>query len=134
MYQIGGTIKDTLQEIQNRKYRGLVKTATIDTGVSTTVSSEVDLEGLKLAGIAFPATWTAANITFHVATASGGTFEALYDDAGALVTVTEPSGGGGGKATGIDLVAGALAPWRFVKLVSTNAQAASRALTLVLKG
>ena len=48
------------------------RTATIANGQS--LSGEVDLEGYAVAAISMPATWTAADITFAVATATGGTF------------------------------------------------------------
>ena len=109
-----------------------LKTAVI--AIDTSLSAEVDLEGFRLAGIVMPAAWTAANLTFQVATATGGTFQDLYDDAGNEVTVTAAVS----RSHGIDLLAGVLAPWRFLKIRSGTSgvavnQAAARTISLVCK-
>ena len=123
----------TQQGADGRTIKGTTKTAVI--ALNASLSGEVDLEGYLLAGIIMPAGWDAANITFTVCATSGGTFVPLYDDAGNEITVTV---GGTSRGIGMDLLAGALAPWRFIKLrsgtVGTSvAQTAARTLTLVLK-
>ncbi len=110
-----------------------IKTVTIANGAS--LSGEVDLGGYALAAIQMPSAWTAANLTFQAATASGGTFQEVYDDLGNELTVQAAAS----RCIGIDSVAGALAPLRFIKIRSGTAatpvnQAADRTLTLILKG
>lgn len=123
----------TQQGADGRTIKGTTKTAVIAAGAS--LSGEVDLEGYLLAGIIIPGAWTAANLTFQVSPTSGGTYVDLYDDAGNEVTVTV---GGASRGIGVDLLAGVLAQWRFIKLRSGTTgtpvnQAAERTLTLVLK-
>ncbi len=65
--------------------RIIVKEVTIASGASLT--PEIDLfdssgELGRLEIIQMPATWTAANLTFQIADASGGTFNNQYDDEG----------------------------------------------------
>ena len=107
-------------------------TATI--AINASLSGEVDLGSYRLAGIVMPAAWTAANLTFQVASATGGTFQDLYDDGGNEVTVTAAVS----RSLGLDLLAGTLAPWRFIKIRSGTSgvavnQAAARTITLVCK-
>ena len=103
------------------------------------LSGEVDLEGAVLVGIAMPAAWTAANLTFQAASATGGTFQDVYDDAGGEVTVIAAVS----RAIGVDVAAGALAPFRYIKVrsgttgtpvVQTPGEGLVRTITLVLKG
>lgn len=58
---------------------------------SGSLSAEVDLRNRVLAGIHMPAAWTAAAITFEVATVSGGTFQDVYA-AGSEVSETVAAG------------------------------------------
>lgn len=111
----------------------VIKTVTIANGAS--LSSEVDLGGYALTAIQMPTAWTAASLTFQAATASGGTFQDVYDDLGNEITVQAAAS----RCIGIDAVAGALAPLRFIKIRSgTSAtpvnQGADRTLILILKG
>lgn len=77
--------------IQRRTSAGLETGALVATSVtidqsSNTLSSEVDLGiGFLLVAIGMPAAWTTATLTFSVASASAGTFNNLYDDAGSEV-------------------------------------------------
>jgi hypothetical protein len=59
------------------------QTATIAN--SAALSGEIDYRGKASGILHMPATWTAASIGFYVAPTSGGTFQPLYDSAGALV-------------------------------------------------
>jgi len=65
-----------------------VDTATIANGAALT--SEINLDGKKLVGIGFPAAWVDANLTFQVASATGGTFKNVYRG-GSELTETEPA-------------------------------------------
>lgn len=110
-------------------------TATATIGAAASLSDEVDLAGFPLVGVIMPAAWTAANLTFQVASASGGTFVDLYDDAGNEVEVNAAASRGLAGGQWLEK----LAPWRFVKVRSGTtgtpvAQGAERVITLALKG
>lgn len=110
------------------------KTVTIAAG-ATGLSEEVDLEGYALMAIQMPDAWEAAVLTFLGATATGGTFQSVYDDQGNEVTVQAAAS----RCIGVDVAAGALAAIRFLKIRSGTAavpvdQTVSRTITLVLKG
>ena len=107
-------------------------TATIANGAS--LSDELDLVNHRIVTIFMPAAWTAANLTFQVAAVTGGTFQDLYDDVGTEVVVTAAVS----RAIGVDLVAGALASPRFIKIRSGTTgtpvnQGAARSIVLILK-
>ena len=110
-------------------------TRSVVIGSGQSLSGEVDLEGFALVGIVMPAAWTAAVLSFAAAAASGGTFNPVYDDAGTEVTVQAAAS----RAIGVDVVAVALAAFRFLKLRSGTAgapvaQVGDRTITLVVKG
>lgn len=107
---------------------------TVTIAASASVSGEIDLEAYRLVGVVMPSGWTTAALTFTAASTSGGTFQNVYDDAGDEVTVQAAAS----RSIGVDYAAGALAPWRYVKVRSGTsatpvAQAAERTITLVLK-
>jgi len=109
-------------------------TLTVTIAINESLSAEVDLGSYRLAGIVMPAAWDAGNLTFQVASATGGTFQNLYDDGGSEVVVTAAVS----TSIAVDLLATALAPWRFIKVRSGTAgaavvQTAARTITLVLK-
>lgn len=63
-------------------------TVTLPSG-ATGLTAEIDLgDRYRLARIVIPASWTAANLTFQTAPASGGTFSDLYDAFGNEYTIT----------------------------------------------
>lgn len=62
------------------------RTVTIANGAS--LSGEVDLGDMLLVGITMPAAWTAADLSYAVATAAGGTFNPATDAAGAELSLT----------------------------------------------
>lgn len=102
--------------------------------VDTATSSEVEIGGYKYMSLFMPATWTAANLTFQAATASGGTFYDLYDDAGNEVTVIAA----GARAISVDMYAFNFAPIRYIKFRSGTAatpvnQTAAKTITVILK-
>ena len=109
-----------------------VITATIANGEA--LSGEIDLGGYQIGAIQMPAAWTAANITFTAATATGGTFQSLYDDSGLEVTVTAAAA----ECIALSSNALNLAPLRFIKIRSGTAatpvnQGAARTIQLILK-
>ena len=91
---------------------------------STTVSSEVDLNGTHLFAIGTPAALTGTAITFQVSDTGGGTFNALYDDSGTQYSVTVA------PSRVIYLDPSIFAAFRFLKLVSGSAESANRTLKL----
>lgn len=105
-------------------------TATIALGES--LSGAVDLTSLRLQGVAMPAAWTAAVLTFQ-GSADGTTYQDVYDDAGNEVIVQAAAG----REIGFQNdVRRRLAPWRWLQVRSGTAavpvaQAAARTLTLV---
>lgn len=46
------------------------------------LSGEIDVRGLSVAGVIFPAAWTAADLSFQAADVSGGTFGEILTDPG----------------------------------------------------
>lgn len=107
-------------------------TATATIALDGNLSAEVDLGGYTLAAISMPAAWDAANLTFQAATATGGTFQNVYDSAGNELTVTA-------AASYVITDIPELAPLRFIKIRSGTSsspvtQTAARTITLILKG
>lgn len=122
------------------------KTDTAVTDPTADASLIAALKGLleaaragKQLGIIMPAAWTAADITFAVASESGGTFVPLYDDPGDGGTEVLIDGPAVSTARAIDMLAGSLAPWRYIKIRSGTSgtpvnQGAERTLTVVCNG
>lgn len=97
------------------------------------LSGEIDLSFARRIAIEMPAVWTAADLTFQAASASGGTFKDVYDDAGTEVTVKASAG----QVVSL-LNAQKLSALRYVKIRSGKtgavvAQAAERALNVIIK-
>jgi hypothetical protein len=114
---------------------GEPKTVTVTIAIDASLSDEADLEGYTLVGIHMPAAWTAAGLSFQVATISGGTFCDAYDDAGTEVTVSAAASRYIGLTSADALC---LSAARFLKVRSGTTgtpvnQAAARTITLVLK-
>lgn len=113
------------------------RTVTIDQTDGATaraITSEIDLAGYFLTGIGMPSGWTAANLTFKSAPATGGTFQNVYDDAGTEITVTAAASENLSLLTATKL----LNAYRYVKIRSgTGAtpvtQEVARTLTLYLQ-
>ena len=109
------------------------KTATIAKDAS--LSDAVEIAGYHYMGIVMPAAWTtSATLTFQVS-ADGTTYQNLYDDSGAEVTV---SGVAASISISLDALALKLAPWNYIKIRSGTAssavnQAAARSITVILK-
>lgn len=107
-------------------------TATIALGAS--LSGEINLNGASLLGIAMPAAWDAASLTFQASATAGGTYQEVYDDLGNPVTVAVAAG----RMVAVDNAALKLAPWRYLKIRSGTAaapanQTAARAITIITK-
>ena len=105
-----------------------VKEVVIDNG--ETVSGEVDLEDYTAVAVMMPAAFTGTAITFQASDVSGGTFYEVTDGAGAAVSVVVSNE----EIISItEAKKEALAPLRFIKLVSGSTEGAERTLKLLLK-
>jgi|TARA_Y100000034_G_scaffold135640_1_gene208405 hypothetical protein len=98
-------------------------------------SDEVDLSGIEVEAIMFPAGWTAADLTFLSSNVTGGTFYDVYDSGGTELALTVAASRMIGLTAAHKAVLKAL---RFVKFRSGDtgtpvAQVAERTLTLVFK-
>lgn len=111
--------------------RNQTKPVVIANGAS--LSGAVSCEGQTLVGIQMPAAWTAAALTFQVATDSAtGTFQDAYDDGGTEISVTAAAS----HFIPINTLAKQLRNVRFLKVRSGTGgvpvnQAAARTLVLV---
>lgn len=106
-------------------------TMTVTVTNGGTISEAAALRGMRLTGIVMPASWTAANITFQ-GSVDGSTFNDLYDDSGAEVTVVAAA------SRMIRLVPAEWARVKDIKLRSGTAaatvtQGGDRVLTLMLR-
>jgi hypothetical protein len=104
------------------------RTATIASGQS--LSAAIDLGTYQLARIAFPAAWTAADLTFQVS-ADGTTYNNLYTAAGTEYTVEADA------SRDVILTRQDFEAIRYLKIRSGTSgaavnQAAERTLTLTL--
>jgi hypothetical protein len=112
------------------------QTVTIASGASQ--SDVIDTVDTRIYGLRLdPTGWTSAAITFLGCETADGTFEALYKDDGTEATLASASIATGRKI-GLDAIAGALMPWRYLKLRSGTAgvpvnQGAARTFTWVGK-
>lgn len=93
-------------------------------------ASGAHLGNNAILGIIMPEKWTEADLTVSVSTELNGTYVPLTDEQGNAITIKAAAK----KAIGLTDIALALAPWRYIKLVSSNAQLADRELLLVTKG
>lgn len=108
------------------------KPVTIGTG-ATGLSDGVACRGMVLLGVAFPAAWTAASITFQVSFDGGITYNDLYDEDNNEITW---SGAGASKtllAGGATALIGGMTHLKVRSGVTATpvAQAAERSLTLM---
>jgi hypothetical protein len=105
------------------------KTSLIDISESTTVGEAVDTEHYNQYAIVLPGTWTGtANMSFQGANDADDTFVAILDETGAAVALVAP---GASEALSLDEVTMRyLRPWRFIKPVAGDVQAADRTLTI----
>lgn len=55
------------------------------------LSAAINLGGLELVGVAMPAAWDAANITFVGLSADGSTYGKVQNEAGTELTITSPA-------------------------------------------
>jgi len=105
--------------------RSSVKTLTIANGGTT--STTLDARQFAMFGLAVPAAFTGTAISFLVSNVSGGTFQALYDSLGVVVSMAVTQG------RSYDLPS-ALAAWPFIQIVSNGAEGGARTLLVMGKG
>jgi hypothetical protein len=86
----------------------------------------VDARLWAIFGLVMPAAFTGATVSFKVS-ADNATFQPLYDNAGAAVSLTV------GASQSFDLPT-ALASWPYWKVVSASAEGAARTLVVACKG
>lgn len=77
-------------------------------------------------GLQMPAAFTGATISFQVSADKGTTFQALYDSANTLVSVTVAAS----RSYALPVT---LAAWTHWKIVSASSEGAARALVVVGK-
>lgn len=104
-----------------------VLTATIAN--SGTVSDALDIGQFRLMAFQF-ATMTGTTMTFQASATEDGTYVAVYDDAGNAVSVTVTDDA---VVAMTGSIAAALAPCRFIKLVSGSSEAAERTIKVLLR-
>lgn len=114
---------------------GRHSTTTATIADSASLSDEFVLGSFKYLAIALPSGWTTASMTFQCASASGGTFQNLYDDAGAEVTIASTAAS---LTVAVDLLKNALASCVYLKIRSgtagsPTAQAGGDVITFILK-
>lgn len=127
----GAVVPHGLDNSGNAVPVGQTGTLTVTIAAGGSLSNAIDLATQRLAGIAIPAAWTAANLTFQAST-DGITFNDLYDWLGGEYTVQV-----GGPARHLQLPLADFLGLRHLKIRSgiaaaPVAQAASRTLTLVV--
>jgi hypothetical protein len=111
---------------------GAVTYVTVTVAKDGTESEAIDLDNNRLAGIVMPAQWSAANITFQTSV-DGTNFVDLYDTS---ATPAKPIINSPAAATAYFLTEAMrhiFAGVRYLKLVSSQAQAAARSITLVVR-
>ncbi len=99
---------------------------------SASLTSAVNLGGLRLFGIIMPSSWTAANLTFQTSADAGLTWANVYDQGGAEVAAAAD------VSRCILLSPTQFAPLQYVRVRSGTAaspvsQAATRTLQLILR-
>lgn len=112
--------------------RNATQTVTIANGASA--SAEINLADYAVVGIHMPAAWTAANLGWSCAEATGGTFNPTYDTAGNVLLLTTAA------SRHLDLVGSGdvFSSCTFAKLLSVDGagagvnQGAERTITLIL--
>ena len=93
-----------------------------------TDSDAVDLRGYGMIGLIVP-TITSANLTFEVSETEGGTYRAVTNADGTVFTLTTTTGD---MAISADDLA-PLCAYRWVKIISSEAQGADRVFHFVVK-
>jgi hypothetical protein len=107
---------------------------TADIAAGASLSQAMDMEGTAILGLIVPAGWTTANFTFQGSHDKESWYN-IYDDDGTEVTVVAAAS----RAISVDLAAGKLAPWRYLKIRSGTSgvpvnQSVAMVISFVCKG
>lgn len=94
---------------------------------SGTTTAYINAQDVAIFGIILPAAFTSTTISFTVSNLPQGTYVALYDETGVLVSVPVVAG----RAYALPP---ALAAFPFFKIVSGSAEAATRSIIAFGKG
>lgn len=110
------------------------KKASLTIAQSAALSDELEFtEEWETLVIHMPAAWTTASMGFKTASATSGTFQALYDDNAALLQIDGPSASKDYRApSGID-AAGYLKLWSQNGSGVDTTQGAARTIVVTLK-
>ena len=100
------------------------RTVTIASG--QTVSPAVDVGGYQVLAVTFPATMTGTTMTLQAATSLAGTYNPVYNAAGAVSYTIA-------GARALSLTSSDTHGLQFIKLVSGTAEGADRAIVLHLR-
>lgn len=105
--------------------------ALIDISEDDDLSNAIDIEGKVLVGLVIPSNFDGTTVKFQVSH-DNVTYQALYDDGGTEISITVAASRGVGITAA---KAEALAPWRYIKLVTGTAQTTTDTeIFLVTKG
>jgi hypothetical protein len=104
------------------------RSLTVSSGGTT--SAAFGVGDYTIAGVITPSALTSTAITFTASDTFGGTYAPVYDSDGNQVSLSAAAS----RAIGLSgAEADALAPFKWLKLVCGSAEAADRAITVVLK-
>jgi hypothetical protein len=106
----------------------LQKEVLIDISDNATTSSAAQCDGLLLSGIVFPSAMTGATITFDFSF-DGTNFVDVVETDGTEVTYTVTAG----DVVRVDPSGWAFASTGFLRVVSSNSEAADRTINLIFK-
>jgi len=116
-YHLQGTMRKTHR----------IEDATIE--IQETISNAVDLRGYGLIGLVLP-DLTNCNLSFQVSNIEAGTYVPLCNAGGITISLVV---GAGDRVLATDDL-GALAAYRWVKVVASETQGAERILHFIVKG
>lgn len=113
------------QPIRKPRRAALAARTTIIASGQTT-SAVVDQTGGLVSGIALPAAFTGASVSFTVCGTEGGTYQALYDETNTLVSLTV-------AVSRSYILPAAIAAWPYFKIVSASAEGADRTIGTIVR-
>jgi hypothetical protein len=105
-------------------YTSALNYSTLTIAASGTESGSLDLYGTTLVGLYMPAAWSVADLSFK-ASSDNTTFYDVYRDSGSSASITTAA------SRYVALDPADFAGVRFLKLVSSATQSASRVITVV---
>lgn len=109
-----------------KSYQPNLCETTVTIASSGTTSDEADLGGTTLCGLRMPAAFTGTSVRFQRGDAIDGTFRTIYGEDGVTPASADITAGGD-----IPLDYGLFYGVRFLKVVSSNTEAAARDIVLI---